>query len=268
MSKLAYETHSSLDPRLPFIFGRGHVSAARRQGVNNWHENIELIRITSGTGYIRRSSKDIPVEQGDIFVANSNIPHRVCTEHSLRCTYLIIDNSFFLSNGLDPEKLYFQEVIRDLDLNELFDRVQLAYAAYNQQDPCTVAELRYAVLGVLCRLCRFYITDPPSDDRSTVSPPVKRALAYIRGHLESPLSLDSVARQVNVSRSYLAREFKRCTGQTVVQSINLIRCTRAQQMIENGASVSRAAFACGYENLSYFTRTFKKLMGHLPSHSK
>ena len=208
------------------------------------------------------------MEQGDIFVANSNIPHRVCTDQTLSCSYLIIDNSFFLSNGPDPEKLYFQEVIRDPEMNELFDRVQQSYAAYNQEDPCTVAELRYAVLGVLCRLCRFYITDPPSDDRSTVSPPVKRALAYIRGHLESPLSLDSVARQVNVSRSYLAREFKRCTGQTVVQSINLIRCTRAQQMIENGASVSRAAFACGYENLSYFTRTFKKLMGHLPSHSK
>ena len=268
MSKLAYETHSSLDPRLPFIFGRGHVSAARRQGANNWHENIELIRITSGTGYIRRGSKDIPVEQGDIFVANSNIPHRVCTEHSLRCTYLIIDNSFFRSNGPDPEKLYFQEVIRDPELNELFDRVQQSYSAYDPEDACTVAEMRYAVLGVLCRLCRFYITAPPSDDRNTVSPPVKQALAYIRGHLDSPLSLESVARQINVSRSYLAREFKACTGQTVVQAINLIRCTQAQQMIENGTSVSHAAAACGYENLSYFSRTFKKLMGHLPSHSK
>ena len=268
MAKLAYETHNSLDLRLPFILGCGHVSAARRQGVNNWHENLELIYITSGSGSIRRGSNDIPVDQGDIFVANSNIPHRVCTDRDLRCSYLIIDNSFFLSNGLDPEKLYFQEIIRDPELNELFDRVQQSYADYNPEALCAVAEIRYAVLGVLCKLCRCYVTDRPAGDRSAISPPVRQALAYIRSHLDEPLSLDLVARQLNVSKSYLAREFKAFTGQTVVQAINLIRCTQAQQMIENGTSVSQAAAACGYENLSYFSRTFKKLMGHLPSRSK
>jgi AraC-like DNA-binding protein len=121
---------------------------------------------------------------------------------------------------------------------------------------------------MLCRLCRHYTTDHPNSDRGAISPPVKQALAYIRGHLDEPLSLDVVARQLNVSKSHLAREFKAFTGQTVVQAINLIRCTRAQQMIENGVLVTQAAAACGYENLSYFSRTFKKLMGHLPSHSK
>ena len=54
-------------------------------------------------------------------------------------------------------------------------------------------------------------------------------------------------------------------GASVVQTLKLMRCTEAQRLIEGGMSVSAAAAACGFENLSYFSRSFKGLFGHLPS---
>ena len=50
-----------------------------------------------------------------------------------------------------------------------------------------------------------------------------------------------------------------------IEMVNLIRCAEAKRLIENGMPVSNAATACGYENLSYFSRTFQKVFGKLPS---
>jgi len=70
---------------------------------------------------------------------------------------------------------------------------------------------------------------------------------------------------VGISKFYLCREFKAYTGSSILQTVNLLRCTQAKLLIEGGATVSQAALSCGFDNLSYFSRTFKKLMGALPS---
>ena len=63
----------------------------------------------------------------------------------------------------------------------------------------------------------------------------------------------------------LTRAFKRATGQTVITFINHVRCQHAANYIANGESVSRAALLCGFENFSYFSKTFQKFMEKLPS---
>ena len=50
--------------------------------------------------------------------------------------------------------------------------------------------------------------------------------------------------------------------------INAIRCNYAKRMISGGMSVSEAAFSCGYRNLSYFSKTYKKYFKMLPSETE
>ena len=63
----------------------------------------------------------------------------------------------------------------------------------------------------------------------------------------------------------MSRDFKKYTGNTVFEYINISRCKTAATLIASGMSVSAAANECGFENLSYFSRTYKKYMGKLPS---
>ena len=70
---------------------------------------------------------------------------------------------------------------------------------------------------------------------------------------------------MGISKYYLSREFKSFTGRTIFDTINTFRCADAKHLISKGATVSEAAAACGLENLSYFSRTFKKYVGKLPS---
>ena len=51
----------------------------------------------------------------------------------------------------------------------------------------------------------------------------------------------------------------------VIEYINLLKCHQAQKFIRSGMNVSEAATELGFENLSYFTRTYKKYLNRLPS---
>ena len=80
--------------------------------------------------------------------------------------------------------------------------------------------------------------------------------------------LDGIASATLTDKYALSRLFKRVTGQTPVQYINTYRCRKAAEYISDGKNVSEAAHACGFTNMSFFTKTFKAYMGKLPSDTK
>ena len=88
---------------------------------------------------------------------------------------------------------------------------------------------------------------------------------YIRSNFTKKLSLDNIAIYVGISKYHLCREFKTLTGNTIIEFINTLRCTEAKRLIEKGMRVSEAAYTCGFDNLSYFSRTFQHIIGHEPS---
>ena len=49
------------------------------------------------------------------------------------------------------------------------------------------------------------------------------------------------------------------------ESLNEYRCMKAAEYISDGKSVSKAASPCGFDNNSFFTKTFKRYIGALPS---
>ena len=94
---------------------------------------------------------------------------------------------------------------------------------------------------------------------------VKKVLLYIRENYRTRITLDSVAKHVLTDKYTLCKLFKKSTGQTIFENINAYRCMRAAEYIAHGTTVCEAASLCGFDNNSFFTKTFKKYMGVLPS---
>lgn len=264
MENIIYETHDMRDPLLPFIFHRSF-SISRQHTLPNWHENIELLYCIQGKGYIYCNREQFSFTKGDVFVVNANSLHYVGSENNILYSCLIIDNSFFESNGLPISCLYFQNHIHNDRFTSQFEQTRQAFNTLSEGEEYAVSDVRYAVLGLCRLLCRDYVIPPPTGLISSANTHVKNALNYIRTHIASPLSLQEIGNAVGISKYHLAREFKSYTGKTIVEMINLIRCNEAKALIESGMSVSAAARSCGFENLSYFTRTFKKHYKILPS---
>ncbi|WP_299336255.1 ATP-binding protein [uncultured Psychroserpens sp.] len=80
------------------------------------------------------------------------------------------------------------------------------------------------------------------------------------------LSVEHIAREVGFSRSQLHRKLKAISGKSANQLITEIRLNEAHRMLKSkSGSVSEIAYAVGYSNLSYFTKSFKERFGELPS---
>lgn len=260
-----YETHMIEDSLLPFIFHRETTVAQDHTAFVNWHENIEILCCVSGRGSVQCNSNIHDLEAGDIFVVNSEAVHSTFSEGVFIYHCLIVDKSFFLDNGIPVSELQFQELIRDPALYLAFFRVADAFSRENREVWDT-AWIRHEVLGLLISLCRKYARRTSPETTSAVPVErVKKAMTYIRNNLSKQLTLDEIADHVGISKYHFAREFKAFTGETVIDSINILRCKEAKRLIESGMSVSAAAMSCGFENLSYFSRTFKKHFGQLPS---
>ncbi len=168
----SYETHRMPDPLLPFIYHRKFVFH-RRHGLTNWHENVEFLYCVEGRGVVRCGQQVHPFLPGDLFVVNADMPHCVGCDDSVVYRCLIVDNSFFLQNGLPIRELYFRSLVRDESAARLFEAVSEAYERRDAGQKLAAAEIRGAVLALLLHLCRGYLTQRPEEAAFSGSGPVR-----------------------------------------------------------------------------------------------
>ncbi len=79
-----------------------------------------------------------------------------------------------------------------------------------------------------------------------------------------PLQVEKIAAKLNLNRRYLSRIFREQTGKTVQEYLITVRMETAQRCLENGCSVEQAANLSGYEDVSGFSKLFKKRYGKSP----
>lgn len=101
---------------------------------------------------------------------------------------------------------------------------------------------------------------------SAEAPVITKAKAYIHEHLDEELTLAQVAKSVCMSSYYFCKTFKKATGLTFVDYISRVRVEKVKQMLLNPHTrISEAAFATGFQSLSQFNRTFRRIAGESPS---
>jgi len=95
---------------------------------------------------------------------------------------------------------------------------------------------------------------------------VIKAKRYIQDRAVERLSLNEVARAVNVSTRHFCKVFKRATGITFTDYLARVRVEKAKHLLQDPhLRVSEIAFAAGFESLSQFNRSFKRITGHSPT---
>lgn len=99
-----------------------------------------------------------------------------------------------------------------------------------------------------------------------LSPRMEAMLAFIRRHLQQPLSRQELAAAFGLSPEHINLLFRRELGMTPSSVINRERVMLAYRLIhEQGKSVKEAAYAVGYGDPFYFSRVFKRVLGIPPS---
>ncbi len=238
----------------------------------NWHENIEVLLITEGEGYAKCGADTVTIKKGEMFVINSGQMHHIYSNTDFSYYCLIIDEKFCEDNGLDIKNCLFEQKIVDKEIIKKYWDIVCLYkgGSINDYAPVERAKIRMSILAFVIGIYENYACKVSNENETNKAGEeyVKKAMEYINENYINPIGLKHVAEIIGINKSYLSREFKKYAGQTVHTYINTLRCKNAEQCISEGMSVTEAAMECGFATLSYFSRTYKKIMNSSPSKIK
>jgi transcriptional regulator GlxA family with amidase domain len=116
---------------------------------------------------------------------------------------------------------------------------------------------------------RAHLDQLPPDARSWVAglrdAEVGAALRVVHGRFAEPWTLESLAREVGMSRSSFADRFTAYVGLPPMTYLAQWRLQVAARLLQNGTmSVARVAATVGYQSESAFNRAFKRHVGRPP----
>lgn len=95
---------------------------------------------------------------------------------------------------------------------------------------------------------------------------IKQTADYILLNLGHPIALSQIAESIGTNPSYLSRKFKQETGMTITDYINFRRISVAKQyLVTPKLAITDIALMSGFNDLNYFIRVFKKVVGETPS---
>lgn len=94
---------------------------------------------------------------------------------------------------------------------------------------------------------------------------IRRALDYISAHFRERISVRQVAQAAYVSPGYLSKLFRKEFNCTVIEFLNRVRIEEAKRLLSDpGYSISQVAAQVGFDDLSYFSKVFRKFTGLSP----
>lgn len=94
---------------------------------------------------------------------------------------------------------------------------------------------------------------------------LKNVLNYIELHYADKITLNNLAKIAGMSPKYFCHFFFEMTGHTPIDYVNYYRIERAcYQLVNTEDSITDIALSCGFNDVSYFIRIFKKYKGKSP----
>lgn len=97
---------------------------------------------------------------------------------------------------------------------------------------------------------------------------LKMIYQYVEEHYQQKVDVNEIAAISHLTTAAFCRFFKKITRMTFTDFVNQYRINQAKNLLLQSKTVTEACYQSGFDNLSYFNKTFKKLAGENPSQFK
>lgn len=249
----------------------------------HWHHNIEILKVLEGSYTMELNLENYYLEEGDICIINSGELHEIKGEgpntvhdvvifnpHILEFTYQdeyqqaliapLLAQSYSLPHIIHPDDSVYVEI------SSLFE--QIMWISLEEKDGWyfRVKLLLFEVLNVLKLNHRFLVSASVqgASEKERIDR-YKRIVSYIEEHFMEKVSLEELAGTAQCNPQYLCHFFKEIAGVSPIQYLITYRIERAQKMLRDTTkTVLEVSLDCGFENVSYFIRKFKRSVGKTP----
>lgn len=241
----------------------------------HWHEELEFIVITKGSGIISVDFHSQTVSTGDIVFVRPGQLHSIEQKDQFRMEYenILLDPAMLVSGDQDLCAHQFILPLLDNQIRtETFFTPSLScyselFSCIREIDRlCDIRPDGYQ-LGVKGRLFQLmYLLISNQTTKSNISSArlksldkLKMILKYVEEHYAETMTIDDLANLTHYSKSHFMKFFKSHMGMGFIEYLNDYRLTiAARLLVSSDDSILTIASLSGFDNLSYFNRLFKR----------
>ena len=246
----------------------------------HWHDDIEWIHILTGKMCYYINGKQIVLNENDCLMVNARQMHYGYSYAKQDCHFscILFHPSLFGSNKILTQKL-IAPILENPNLEYLhFDSKQnwgLEPAEFLKQivhlkktSPVAYELEAIAIMHTLWSRLHQCGAFASANKGNTIYNDLdiqKDMVSFIYRHFSEKISLDEIAASGHVSRSKCCHIFKQYLQQSPVDFLNSYRLKVSCSLLSNTEkSITEIAFICGFNNLSYFSKTFLNCYGCTP----
>ncbi|MBC8079392.1 MAG: AraC family transcriptional regulator [Gorillibacterium sp.] len=251
----------------------------------HWHEHFEVIIMQKGTAIFHIDSQPYEVEQGDVLFVPAgglHVGYSTCNG-DIQHTAIVFNSALFNDWARDP--MHLKIVAPFLEGHYRFpvwpakqDPACIAYYSlleqtmeeYRAKRPAYQLMIKMHLYLLFTHLARTFL--PEHEARRSIErysfnrERFKPFLHYLETNFAEKLTVEMAAKYVNLNPYHFCKMFKRLTGRTFIEYVNVCRMNEAERLLGAGnLTITEVASQVGCDNPNYFTKLFKQYKGSTPS---
>ena len=243
----------------------------------HWHDEFEIIYVKSGLLTVSISGESYIGKAGDAFVVSPGNLHLMGSQTgtvdyftflfplkyiSFRTDDMLDDK---LLEPLNSGHLMICPRVKDTAKELCEQLIEIYEAKKDESESKITTQVRTKIIllqFILEMWKKGFVIENDTSGRNIVE---KEMVSYIQQNFTGKISLKEFGEQFHLSEKYISRYFKEHFHITLSQYITYLRLENAKQLLQDtDLSVTETAMQSGYQNVSYFIRSFKKTYGISP----
>ena len=269
----ATKEHGTFD--FPMEFYHVGPTHPRYEMSYHWHIEYEVIRILKGELLMTIDEDEFTARSGDIIFIKGGLLHGgrpknclyECIVYNLdslmisspageRLLKKISSNSIEISSHISPA---------DKELTRITDRMFGHMKTHAEGHELTVIGAFYEFFGYILEHGWYREARSISAKDGRRIEHLKQVISTIENHYDECITLDDLARAAGMNSKYFCRYFKEMTHRTPIDYLNYYRIEQACfKLATSNDSIAEIGLSCGFNDESYFIKTFKKYKGVTP----
>ena len=237
------------------------------------HAEFEILLITDGRCKVTINDYHFFAEKGDMIFINPLEIHsiEVCNASDYSHICICFDTDLIgnkdISTQLKNEEIYISRHIPGYNAHcEFLAKCFLdILQSHENSDMYTEMEVKAYVSIMFSHLLKNKFLDfQTKKTKNTFF--CADVLKYISNNFSENITSKEVANALSYNQSYFCRNFKRNFNKCFSDYLTMYRISASKKMLEDTSkTITQIAHECGFNSASYYTISFKKYLGVLPS---
>ena len=254
-------------------FSTYHIENAGRsfQIPVHWHDEFEIIYVRSGFLTVSISGESYIGKTGEAFVVSPGNLHLMGSQSGTVDYYTFLFPLKYISFRTDD--MLDEKLLEPLNSGHLMicprvkdtakelceQLIEIYMAKKNESESKIATQVRTKIIllqFILEMWKKGFVIENDTSGRNTVE---KEMVSYIQQNFTGKISLREFGEQFHLSEKYISRYFKEHFHITLSQYVTYLRLEHAKQLLQDtDIPVTDVAMQSGYQNVSYFIRSFQK----------